>query len=50
MASLQVEHRGLHKIISKLQAQYGLHNPNVLKSQTALQYEVILTFLSFLFS
>ena len=27
----------MHKIISKLQAQYGLHNPNVLKSQTALQ-------------
>lgn len=27
----------MHKIISKLQAQYGLHNPNVLKKQTALQ-------------
>lgn len=27
----------MHKRISKLQAKYGLHNPNVLKNQTALQ-------------
>ena len=27
----------MHKRISKLQANYGLHNPNVLKNQTALQ-------------
>ena len=27
----------MHKRISKLQANYGLHNPNVLKDQTALQ-------------
>lgn len=27
----------MHKTISKLQAKYGLHNPNVLKAQTAIQ-------------
>lgn len=27
----------MHKTISNLQSQYGLHNPNVLKNQTALQ-------------
>lgn len=27
----------MHKRISKLQANYGLYNPNVLKNQTALQ-------------
>ena len=35
--AMALQENMMHKIISKLQAQYGLHNPNVLKSQTALQ-------------
>ena len=35
--AMALQEKMMHKIISKLQAQYGLHNPNVLKKQTALQ-------------
>ncbi|WP_241692339.1 RHS repeat-associated core domain-containing protein, partial [Enterobacter cloacae] len=35
--AIALQENAMHKTISKLQAKYGLHNPNVLKNQTALQ-------------
>ncbi|SAE51895.1 Rhs family protein [Enterobacter hormaechei] len=35
--AIALQENAMHKTISKLQAKYGLHNPNVLKNQSALQ-------------
>lgn len=35
--AIALQENAMHKAISKLQARYGLHNPNVLKNQTALK-------------
>jgi hypothetical protein len=35
--AMALQENMMHKTISKLQAKYGLHNPNILKSQTAIQ-------------